>query len=177
MPVARPEGPEDPLLLFLGNAGTAVVHHDPDCPVHLGQRKADAPAVRRPAKGVREQVRDHLQNPVSVGLQHGPGSNRPPVVDPPSAGLLAVCRVRAVDAAICRTRPEGGLISSRPGIGGSATPWGPAATSSAASERASTGFVMRRERYKPSAPATRMPAKNAGNRRQKIGSQLWLRRV
>src|SRR5207249_4757279 len=56
--VARPERPEDPLLLLGGDARPIVLDRNADRPVYLRERDSDPPAVRRPAKRVREQVRD-----------------------------------------------------------------------------------------------------------------------
>ena len=97
MPVPRPEGPEDSLSLLPRDARTAVIDRDPDRPVDLGQGKTNAAAVGRPAESIREQVRDHLQHAVAVGLEDGRGGDRAAVVDPPPARLFAEGRVSAVD--------------------------------------------------------------------------------
>src|SRR5262249_56778086 len=75
--VARPERPEDPLLLVCCDAGPVVLDGNADRPVLLRERDADPAAVRGPTERVREQVRDHLQDAVAVGLQ--PRSGGPPV--------------------------------------------------------------------------------------------------
>src|SRR6476619_6456300 len=97
MAVARPKRPEDPVLFLLRNARPTVVDRDPNRPVDLVESEADVPAVGRPAKRVREQVRDHLQYPVAVRLEDGRGRDRTAVVDPTAARLLTEGRVRTVD--------------------------------------------------------------------------------
>ena len=97
MPVARPERPEDPLLLLQRYPRTAVVDSNADRPVDLRQREPHAAAVRRPAERVREQVRDHLKHAVAVGLDDRLRHDRAAVVDAAPARLLAEARVRAVD--------------------------------------------------------------------------------
>src|SRR5262249_35589536 len=63
--VLGPEGPEDPLAILVGNARAGVANGHRHAPVLLAEVEVDAAAVRRPAKGVREQVRDDLQHAVA----------------------------------------------------------------------------------------------------------------
>src|SRR6266536_4102687 len=64
--VARPERAEDPFALLRRDAGPGVVDRDGDTAVLGGQPELDAYPVRRPAERVREQVRDDLEDAVSV---------------------------------------------------------------------------------------------------------------
>src|SRR5204863_471904 len=63
----------------------------------LERLETDLLAVRRPAKRVRQQVRDDLQDAVAVGLEHRGGRDRAPVVDAAPPRLLIEPRVGSVD--------------------------------------------------------------------------------
>ena len=72
-----------------------------DDAVRRGELELDAAAVRRPPKGVRQEVRDHLEHPIAVGDDdRRVVGSRQPVVDLATARLLGECAVRLIEHAL-----------------------------------------------------------------------------
>src|SRR5581483_6160932 len=88
---------EEPLALLRWNAGPRVLDRDLYRPVLLRELELDAPAVRRRAERVREQVVDDLQHPVAVGDDHRVRAHVDAVVDRALARLVGERLVRALD--------------------------------------------------------------------------------
>src|SRR5262249_48566044 len=92
--VPRPEGAEDPLPVGRLDPRTGVRDRDGNRPVVVRERELDPSAVRRPPKGVGEEVGDDLEDPVSVGDDDRRAVAVAAVVDLPPPRLLAERGIR-----------------------------------------------------------------------------------
>src|SRR6185437_11393472 len=96
--VARPERPEDPLLLIRCDPRPGVADRHRHLTVTPGEREIDAAARRRPAERVRDEVRDDLEHPVAVSHEHRALPQLELVVD--------VARPRLLSERVVRTLAE-----------------------------------------------------------------------
>src|SRR3954465_588409 len=84
--VPRPERAEDPVALGWRDAGAGVVDGDRHAPVGCAELELDLAAVGRPAKRIREEVRDDLQHAVAVRDDRRARVEALLVADPAAAG-------------------------------------------------------------------------------------------